>query len=192
MKFNSVTTLLIILFIANFLANKSALASEEWQNRATLYFGQKHLDKDDFEDKTHGAFGISFDLKRKGWPVSIAMDLMAAGKKIEGEQVNIERVTGGFHLGVRKYWMLNENLEPYLGGGINFSGAEREKIQGATTVTFSDRDTGYWLATGINWKFKNRLTLGAEIRYSKANVNLDNIDVNIGGVYSILSVGYRF
>jgi opacity protein-like surface antigen len=181
-----------MIFIVSFLTNRSALAGEEWQNRATLYFGQKHLDKGDFEDKTHGAFGISFDLKRKNWPVSIAMDFMAAGKKIEGEQVNIERVTGGLHLGARKYWMINENLEPYLGGGINFAGAERERIQGSTTVTYSDRDIGYWLATGINWKFKNRLTLGAEVRYGKANVNLDNIDVNIGGVYSVLSVGYHF
>ncbi|WP_448248399.1 outer membrane beta-barrel protein [Thalassotalea agariperforans] len=180
------TTLLLAV-----IPNKLALAEEHWENRISILLGKKHLDKDDFVDNKHPAFGINLDIKRKSWPVSIAVDLMSSGEEIKSEHRKIERVTGGLHLGIRKYWLFN-NIEPYVGGGINLAVAERKKIINNQIEKQDDDDTGYWLATGVNWKFDNQIFIGAEVRYSDAEVTLFDSKINTGGLYSVFKVGYLF
>ncbi|WP_191602416.1 outer membrane beta-barrel protein [Marinomonas algicola] len=182
----------IALTLLTLLPTAHVMAEDNWTNRFSLLFGQKHLDKDDYEDNTHSAFGLSTDIQNKSWPVSIAIDLLAAGKKTDNKQGEVTKVTGGLHLGVRKYWLLNENIEPYLGTGLTLSGAERKVVKNDITEKQDDDDLGYWLSTGVNWKFKNNFMLGAQIRYSDSEATLFNSKVDTGGIYSMMTVGYQF
>ena len=185
-------TLEIIMFLLIILLNTQANAEDNWHNKVSVLLGQKHLDKDYFEDNSHSAFGLSFDIQKKNWPVSVAIDLIGAGKEQTVNHQKIEKVTGGLHLGIRKYWLLNDNIEPYLGGGMNLAVVERKKIINDVIEKQDDDDIGYWLATGINWRIDNHFIIGAEIRYSDAEVTLFDSTINTGGIYSMLSFGYQF
>lgn len=190
MKINKTNTIAFTLL--TLLAAPQVMAEDNWNNRFNLLLGQKHLDKDDFEDTSHGALGLSFDIQHKTWPVSIAIDLMTAGKETKIGDEKIEKVTGGLHLGVRKYWQLNENLEPYLGVGLNFSAAEHKEIVGNVTEKQDDDDVGYWVAAGVNWTFDESFNVGAQVRYSDAEVTLFDSTINTGGVYTMMTFGYNF
>lgn len=190
MKINKINTIAFTLL--TLLAAPQVMAEDNWNNRFNLLLGQKHLDKDDFEDTSHGALGLSFDIQHKTWPVSIAIDLMTAGKETKIGDEKIEKVTGGLHLGVRKYWQLNENLEPYLGAGLNFSAAEHKEIVGNVTEKQDDDDVGYWVAAGVNWTFDESFNVGAQVRYSDAEVTLFDSTINTGGVYTMMTFGYNF
>ena len=194
----------LLLVAASIALNYSGnlLADDHWDNRAGIFLGSKHLDKDDFQgddlqggnfqDNHHGALGFKFDLKRHSWPVSIAIDLMTSGEEKKTPEGKTERVTGGFHLGIRKHWQFGESFESFVGGGLNFSAAERKTYVDGVLVKENDKDIGYWLGTGIAWRFEGGIRLGAEARYSDSEVTLYNEKVNTGGVYTGLYLAYKF
>lgn len=179
----SVTTSLFVI-----LPNSFVHADDSWSNRVSILFGQKHLQKDIFDEKKHSAFGIGFDIKKQDWPVSIVIDLIGSGKEINnGSDV----ATGELHLGIRKHWLFN-NIEPYIGGGANFSVTEITNLSGDNIGKQDDDEIAYWVSTGINWKFDNNIVVGADIRYSDAKAELFSSTINTSGVYSMVTVGYQF
>lgn len=189
------TKIFIITFTSTLLMllpNVSAIASDNWDNRVSLLVGQKKLNKGDFEEQHQGAVGILFDLKRKNWPVSIAIDLMASGNENSEAGKKLEDVTGGLHLGMRKYWLLSNDIEPYIGAGINLAIAEQQRLVNGKVETQDDNDTGYWLATGINWKFDSHFMAGIQMRYSEADAKLFDSNLKTGGLYSMFSMSYLF
>ncbi|MGJ8691470.1 MAG: outer membrane beta-barrel protein [Thalassotalea sp.] len=191
MNLKKVITISVTTSLLTMLLNSFAHADDDWNNRVSILLGNKDLDTDAFGDKNHSAFGIGMDIKHKDWPVSIAVDLLAAGKETNSDNIKSERVTGGLHLGLRKHWTYH-NIEPYIGGGVNFAVAENTKVSGDTVEKQDNGDLGCWLSTGINWKFDNKMIIGAEIRFSDAEVELFDTNIKTGGVYSMLSVGYQF
>ncbi|EWH08227.1 hypothetical protein DS2_18458 [Catenovulum agarivorans DS-2] len=192
MKFKHLLATTASASLLLFLPNVQAHDADVWQNRVSLILGQKKLDDNDFADDSHGAFGIMADFKRKSWPVSIAVDLLAAGQDSKEDGRTLEEVTGGLHLGIRKYWMLGQHFEPFLGGGINLAVAERQRLIDDYVVSQDDEDVGVWLAAGVNWRLDKNFVVGLQARYTEAEAELFNSQLDTGGVYSLLSVGYQF
>lgn len=193
MNFKNLLLIAATTSLCSILPAGSAFADDAWQNRVSVLVGQKKLDQDDFSDDTQGTFGIMADIKRSEWPVSIALDLIAAGQETNVDGRELSEVTGGFHIGVRKYWQLeNQYLEPFVGGGVNLAVAEQERLENNRVITEDDTDVGYWLAAGMNIRLDKHFVIGAQIRYSDAEAELFNTQLDTGGVYSLLSVGYAF
>ena len=191
MYLKKITSMSITASLLTILPNSFVYADDNWSNRVSILFGQKHLQKDIFDEKKHSAFGIGFDIQKKDWPVSIAIDLIGSGKEKNTVNSETEVATGELHVGIRKHWLFN-NVEPYIGGGANLSVTEVTKFNGTSVGKQDDDDIGYWISTGINWKFDNNIIVGADIRYSDAKVELFNSTVKTSGVYSMVSVGYQF
>lgn len=168
----------------------SPVQADEYDGNVRLAFGQKRLDSDDWNTvDRQNEIGMIFDVKKASWPVSVALDLFFSGedKNVTGEE---RGSTSEQHLGVRKIWAINDSkFHPYLGGGIAFIQADYEVI-GSSKEDGSG--VGGWIGAGVDWHLSKRMSLGVDVRYSKADVTINNNDVNAGGFHSVLTLGYRW
>ena len=183
---------LLITTFALASAPISAKQENEWDNRVSVLLGYKNLKSNNFEESNQKAIGIEFDVKKKSWPVSIAVDLLGSGEKTSISGGKVEEVTGGIHLGVRKHWMFTSNVETYLGGGVNYEiGEIKEKTNGAST-TLDDNRLGIWFSGGVNWKFRNGFILGSEVRHTNEVDYFSTGTIQPGGLYYGVTLGYSF
>ena len=73
--------------------------------------------------------------------------------------------------GILKQWQIKESKAHYfIGGGITKISAEYEPF---IPPNYKDSVTGYYLHTGVFWRFENTFNLGIDYRYNFA----DNLDL---------------
>lgn len=177
---------LLILFVSNAHANN-------YTGNVNFFLGQKSLDSDDWwpvED--HAAFAVLVDFKQSSWPVSIALDFLGSYEESTEFGIKFEGTTSEFDVGVRKIWETpSSSIRPYIGGGLAFINAE---FKGTTLFTVSDDDNGVgiWLNGGIYWTLGQHFNLGIDLRYSKAEVTIFDIDGEAGGTSAGLILGYHW
>lgn len=175
------------------LALSQPAVASDWSGNARLSLGAKQVDDKDWRDDRQDAMAIAVDFQRKDWPLAIAIDFVGAGSEQGSGASRVEEVSGGLHLGVRKYWQIEDCvLRPHLGGGLALLAAERRLGSGAGERKDDDKGTGAWIGGGVDIALAEHLTLGAELRYSQAEVSLFGADVEAGGLYSGLSLGTRW
>ena len=197
MKRNHMNTTLLTsaLLLAGALTTTQAIA-DEWDGNINLLLGQKSLDSDDWGDNdSQKAFGIQFDFARSEWPVHLVVDLYGAGETEGNGDDKVEDVTGGLHLGVRKYWTVgSSSFTPFVGGGLALVTAESTTGSGDDKETVEDDEggLGYWVGGGAKWVLGEHLNIGGEVRYSQAEVDLDGTELEAGGVYAGLLAGYHW
>ena len=197
MKRNHMNTTLLTsaLLLAGALTTTQAIA-DEWDGNINLLLGQKSLDSDDWGDNdSQNAFGIQFDFARSEWPVHLVVDLYGAGETEGSGDDKVEDVTGGLHLGVRKYWAVGSSgFTPFVGGGLALLTAESTTGSGDDKETVEDDEgaLGYWVGGGAKWVLGEHLNIGGEVRYSQAEVDLDGTELEAGGVYAGLLAGYHW
>ena len=167
----------------------SPLQADEYDGNVRLAFGTKRLDNDWNTLDRQNEIGAIFDVKKTSWPVSIALDLF-----FSGEDKNVPGAERGStfeqHLGVRKIWAINDSkFHPYLGGGVAFIQADYEVIDSSKE---EGSGVGGWVGAGVDWHLSKSMSLGVDVRYSKADVTINNDDVNAGGLHSVLTLGYRW
>lgn len=185
-------TTLVTLSLMGMIASlaPSPLIADEFDGNVRLAVGSKKLDSDEWNTvDRQNEIGVIFDLKKSSWPVSISLDLFFSGK--DKNMSGAERgSTSEQHLGVRKIWTISDSkFHPYLGAGIAFIQADYEVIgsqkEGGSGV-------GYWVGTGVDWHFSKKMSLGADIRYSQADVTILDRDIEAGGFHTTLTLGYRW
>ncbi len=169
-----------------------ARADSGLTGNANFSLGQKFLNSDwnnggtDLRDQFE--FGALFDMRPKTWPINLAVDLLGSTIKDNG----VTGSTSEFAIGVRKYFMEQTNVQPFVGGGIaNIMAKESVREQGSN-VSVDDNAVGLWLAGGIQFQPAPHLNLGADLRYSNAQVTFVGKDVEAGGVHYGLFAGYHF
>src|SRR3972149_8799309 len=123
-------------------------ADGAWSGNMNLFLGQKTLDSGDWEplDK-QGEVGLTFDVKKDDWPVSLAVDILASRDEDTVLGVDVEGSTTEVDFGVRKVWD-TKTVRPFVGGGLAIVSAEIEaEFLG---VFGSDRDSalGFWANAG--------------------------------------------
>jgi opacity protein-like surface antigen len=184
LKKNILAVILLLSFI-----NAPANA---WTGNANAFFGQKTLDKDDWEPADKQVeLGVLFDFKQSQWPVSIAIDLLTSKDEVTVSGVDTEARTAEFDVGVRKIWDISgSSIRPYIGGGIAFVSAEIKETP--TNISVNDTRTGFWLNGGIYWTLTQYFNLGLDLRYSQADVTLYNTDVEAGGTHVGIILGYHW
>ena len=194
-------TLFLTIFLALFsltviipCAYADPRDEDEYSGNMNFFLGVKTLDKDDWEPiDEHGEVGVMFDVKKEGWPVHLAMDiLVSATEETDGGQ-DIELGISEFDLGIRKILDLGD-VHPFVGGGVSFMSAEYNIVD---VTKCSGGGLGGWVDAGIFFTLGESFNLGFEARASTADATLEcgngtEFDANIGGEHFGILLGYRW
>lgn len=195
--------LVVILMLFTMNANAETNVDEnKWTGNVNVFLGQKSLDENDWAPLEHHAEGgVLVDFKKQNWPVSIAVDILGSvrmGTVVDTDPtVDLESYTSEIDVGVRKIWKVSGSSNrprPYVGGGIAFVHGEILATNNATgfTVTEYDNGTGVWINGGVYWTLAQHFNLGLDLRYSKAEIKLYDVDVEAGGTHVGLLLGYHW
>jgi opacity protein-like surface antigen len=167
-----------------------------------LVLGQKEQDKS-FSDtekvQEQDLLGLMFDWGSEGWPVNFAIDIMSSSKDSDDNDfnVNVDGSTLVIDGGVRWYFLKDRTWEPYVGGGLSYISAEVDTDGTSNDLEFDDSAVGYWINGGIKWVLGERFNLGGDIRWDKAELDVEDglgnsRDIEAGGLgYGVL-LGFRW
>lgn len=179
-------------------------AESDWTGNLNFFLGGKSLDKDDWEPlEEHGEIGAELDFKKKGWPVSIAVESMGSTKEKTILGTDAELMTHEFNIGIKKVFSLPKynKFHPFLGGGISFISAKTNPevfglTPGGAGVTYwMEADgVGYWVAGGIYYTLGEHFNLGLETKVSSAKAKFTGISgkKDLGGSHFGLILGYHW
>lgn len=157
-----------------------------------LFFGNKSLDSDEWEPMdSHFEYGILFDLKQEGWPISLTADILHSSDKTDYLGVDVKGSTTEFDLGITKHWQTS-SVTPYVGGGIAIINAEIE----VASVELDGTGVGIWGKAGAFFTADDGTNIGFELRYSQADAELEyngaSGDIKAGGLHAGIFIGYHW
>ncbi len=167
--------------------------ADQSTGNVNFFLGQKSLESDDWAPvEDHGSFGVLVDFANANWPVNFAVDFLGSyGEETVGP-VKLEGTTSEINLGLRKIWNVGgTSMRPYIGGGIAFVRGEF-KATDLVSVSVDDNGVGLWLNGGIYWTLGQSFNLGLDLRYTRADIELLGFDVEAGGNYAGLLLGYHW
>ena len=164
-----------------------------WTGNANLFLGVKFLEEDNWEPVDQPIEGgVFLDFRPRDWWINFAIDFLYAWDQEDVDVmdlglgsygVEVESRVMELDLGVRKIWEPSEYFRPFVGGGIAIING---RIESSTMgISAADDDTGYglWVDTGLYVIFSNRFNIGIEGRWSRAEANLFDREVQVGGFH---------
>ncbi len=173
-----------------------------WTGNVNGFLGAKILDEDDWAPvDEHVEIGILLDFKQKSWPISIAIDLLFSSDEEDINfavlnfgtfNANLEGNTTEFNLGIRKIWDNLSKVRPFIGGGIAFINAEVKGTALGISVSDDDTGVGVWFDGGVYFTLTEHFNIGVDVRWSKAEVTLFNIDGEAGGWHVGALLGFHW
>lgn len=180
--------------------NTSVVCASEYSANVNLYLGQNKMSSADWrEGDKQGSVGIIADFKRDSWPVSIAVDGFLSGSgdftedSDKDKKHKLKSASAELHLGVRKIWDIsNTNFSPYIGGGLSVASGSLDRNINGEKKNDSDHSVGSWVGTGVYWHPMDNLNVGADLRYSRVNLNLHGDSMEAGGLRTGLFIGYSW
>lgn len=188
-----IAALPLLLLMATSSAHADDSQSAGWTGNVSGYLGVKTLDEDDWQEMdTQSAIGVIADFKQNSWPFSIAIDLIGSGDVHEVGALEDVGYTVENHIGVRKIFTTNSSFMPYIGGGVAIVNAGFENKAPSGTVKEDDSALGSWIGAGTYLQITQNFNLGLDIRYSKAEVTLNDIDLEAGGLHAGITAGYHW
>ena len=185
------------------LANPETASSPgDWTGNLNFFLGAKALDQDDWEPvEDQNEFGIKVDFKKQEWPMSIAIDYLSS---IGDDTIllydpwwgyvlaDVESNTSELCFGVRKIWDHSPRMRPFIGVGLAMISAEATVRTWALSLSDDDKAMGFWIGGGIYWTLTEHFNIGFNLRWSKAEINLFDVDTEAGGTHAGLLVGYHW
>jgi hypothetical protein len=161
-----------------------------------ILLGEKFLSYTDWgPNDRQGELGVLTNWQRRGWPVAIAADFLAASREAaigETDYTNQHARTFEFDLGARKIWKPTGSLRVFAGGGPTLAYSYLNNLSGNGKTSSSDSGEGYWVDCGAFWAFDEVFNVGIDGRYSNATVRIYGLDRNAGGLHVGLLAGYHF
>lgn len=158
-----------------------------WTGNINLLIGQKSLNKDDWQPLDEQfELGVQYDFRPVEWPVNLAVDLLYSWD--EGRlydpwwgSIDLRARTLELDLGVRKIWERHSYIRPFVGGGPALIWAEADGSAFGITVSDDNWGLGIWVGGGAYVTLVEWLNLGLQAKYSWAEVDLFDVDVEAGG-----------
>lgn len=186
-----------------------ALGSTAWAGgtgHVNFVLGQKQLDAGDWDPvDRQSEFGAVMSFGREGWPVFIAVDILASADDGTLDDdvlgpVDVTAATVEVAAGVRKIWD-RHGAYPYVGGGLAAVGAavelDSDLFPGDPDSDADDSAIGPWVGGGVFWRLGPRFNLGFDVRWTAAKTDLvfdgatgTSSDIEIGGLHYGLSLGF--
>jgi len=152
-------------------------------SKATLYYGQRELDEDDYEpveEQEVIGVGFSFAPAGPGFGVEAAYFMGEDDDDVGG--IDVESSTDELAAGVR-YTFGQDRFRPYVGFGLSWIEIEAKASGGGASVSEDDDSIGLWVAGGFDAWITRHVALGLEYRM------LAGTDVELFGVDSDADYG---
>lgn len=197
---------LIVICLIVLIPGQALLGSDKDTKSLTgnvnLFLGEKFLEKDNWEPlEKQFEGGILIDVKHNRFPIGIALDLLYSRDEediatfdlgIGTYYTNVESRIMEFNLGLRKIWEAPKNLQPFIGGGLAIIKGNLESE--ALGVSVSDDETGFglWADIGIYIILAKRFNLGIDVRWSRAEIDLFDIEARVGGWHFGAITGFHW
>jgi opacity protein-like surface antigen len=200
---------LLVLSVLVLCPVQAALAGGE----INLFVGEKSLDLDleateevlePLEEQDE--YGLLFSYTGGGWPISLAVDLLQAEDDVS---VTVAGMGGSLsstldvevseiNIGVRKFF--GKKVQGYVGGGVAVANVDLKLTSSLTTGPLSstqageedDRTFGAWINAGVKFRIGRVLNLGIDGRYTEAEAEIDDADLDIGGTHVGAFLGFRW
>lgn len=162
-----------------------------------LFYGQKELEKNDWEPvESQQAIGVELTFGHE-WPVAVAIDYFRsdddATYSYYGYTAKLETEIKEIDAGVRYLFRKDKKIVPYVGGGLAYADAEitlKEPDFGNESI--SDSAVGLWAAGGVNFRIGRFFNLGVDVRTSTAEVEFFDTEVDAGGLSYGVLLGFRW
>ena len=190
----------------------SLAAAEGWSGNINGLLGVKMLDDDDwgdFDDQTE--IGVMADFGMDSWPISLSGNLLYSSDSTSDYHDNEigdtyyytyyaeDALTVELELGVKGIWPVTERFNLYAAGGLAVIYGEMEitranNLSGTYRDTDSEDDTGVggWGAVGGYFTFARHVNVGLDLRYSTAEIDMYDDEIDAGGFHVGLLVGYAW
>jgi opacity protein-like surface antigen len=152
-----------------------------------------------FTDET--GFNLTADLRRRKWPINIALDFAYAfapeayqdftgsGNGLAKQTIRTYELCAG----VRKIFDFRlYSVRPFFGGGLGYVYTEWD-LKGDTYRSESGSGaTGIWLNGGVYWELDRHFNIGIDWMYSWAKITFYTEALNNGGQHLNMLLGYHF
>jgi hypothetical protein len=175
---------------------------ETWTGNINLLLGEKELDENDWEPvEDHSEFGVAFDIKKESWPVSFTIEYLSSEGTEEEEvfisglgyfDVEYEGTTTELALGIRGIFELTPMFSVFIAGGFLKVDAEAKVTIDNISVSEEEDGNGHWYSIGFFLTLAEHLNLGAQLRWSEAEVEVNGYDAEVGGQHTLFLVGYHW
>ena len=175
------------------ISGVSLAQANEWAGNVSGYLGNKILDDKWSELDTQISLGVIADFKRKNWPISIATDFIASGDVSGKDDDKIIGFSVENHHGIRKVISHETtSFRHYVGVGLAIINAGIEYDKDSENDKDSATGTGVWVGLGGYYDISDSVSLGADIRFSKAEGELHGEELELGGTHFGISVGHQW
>lgn len=189
----------ILFFIILFMVIPTPGTCNDYKGNLSLTAGSL-ITRDKFSSafNTDRKFemGISFDLKKKSWPIRLAFDssFLHAESETKSNSYNLEEkknlvfFRSDLGIGVKKFLNLSSVVKPFLGSGIYLVRIYGEMAGKSEIVA----GIGYWIGAGVYFNLPKHFICGFQWKKSKADIKIFNVHCNSGGDHFSLMAGFHF
>lgn len=210
------TFLVVTALWGAFLAPQAALAEDPWtpapERRPArveppyvnldVLLGQKQMESDDWRPvQDQLELGLTGTFGAEDWPVYAAADVYrsSASDTVRGfdgfgnpVSVDVDGTTTELGFGVRKIFAVDA-LRPHFGAGIALVTASvNARASNGMSNSDSASGLGPWLAVGADIRAGNNLNVGMLLRWSSADVELNGVSGDAGGLHFGITLGAGF
>lgn len=155
--------------------------------------GTKSLSTGDWAPlASHGEVGVMTTVGAGEWPVQAAGDFYHsfASGKVAG--VSVRTTTSEAAIGVRGIFPASPLVRPHLGAGLAIITVANTAESGGVVETAGGSGFGFWLGGGVLFRLGNNANLGFQLRYSSAQVQVNDATVEAGGLHAGAMLGVGF
>lgn len=184
-----VAVVMATFFVLSFSLAARCETGSEWTGNINGFFGFKYLDEVEWDPTDEqDEYGIEFDIGKKSWPVSIAVEYLSGSGDGEVFGIDFESDTSELNIGIKGIWGGYSNTRPFVGGGLSFLNAEF----GDAVIKEEDDAVGIWISGGVYWILGEHFNLGIEGKFSTAEVELFGVEVDGGGGHIGALLGFHW
>jgi len=170
----------------------AASAAKLPESSFSLLLGQKTLDDNDWEPvERQVEWGVIADLGRKDSVANLVISYLSSSDDSSQPGADFTGETWELGLGIRKPFRLEAGFAPFIEIGAAYVDATLER-RGISPGENSDSAFGMWGGVGVGFAVGERVSVGALLRYTAAEVTLLGADREAGGLHFGVTAGIGF
>lgn len=170
----------------------AASAAKLPESTFALFLGQKTLDDNDWEPvESQVEWGVIADLGRKDSVANLVVSYLSSTDDSNQNGADFTGNSWELGLGIRKPFRFDAGYAPFVEFGAAYVDASLEQ-RVLSPAENSDSAFGIWGGLGVNFAVGERVSVGALLRYTAAEVALLGADREAGGLHFGVTAGMGF
>jgi len=172
--------------------DSTPLPEQSWQqdapkeNAFTVLLGSRSLDSDYWEPTDEPVvLGLGYLHEGAEAPLGVELGFQygrdTASVFVSGlGTIDLTADVGNVYVGMRKTFLRDKVVQPFLGAGVELGFTTMEASLGATTVEDDDTSAGLYFHGGLLFQVSRSVRLGVDVRIGRgSDVTLFDVDANI-------------